>query len=558
MKSLTLLSAGMCLAAIVVPSALASSAYTCTTFIHGSAAYTLASGINNNGQVVGVSYTDSPPGQPAILHAFLRNADGTITTLTSPGGSDDFEPVGINNHGQILGQGPGAFIPNSGAGAFILNPDGSHTDIAPAVAPPGQAYLSTTFSGINDKGVLAGTIDSEPNPSQPAPDHVELAFIRGADGVYRIIDQIVPSLPFPLFSGPINNSNFVVEHTRDAEGFLLQPNGPKIPLLFPGLDAQFLSRGFTATGLNNNNVTASSFSYLFPENSFAFLRASDGHYPAIVCPDVLNKNLSITGVNDRNAVVGTISSNSPGLGAQTVGFIATPTGVFPHAQLSQTSWTFGSHVTGETSGLGRVFVSNTGPADLHIPALYVGVTGQTVDPRQTFQVTQTDCGKWIPPGFVVEPGTIPPGASCFLEFTFTPQVRGWQTADIYIVDDSRQSPEIVEVGGTGIGGSLRLSTTSWSFAAHRVGETSGDGVIYAYNPGPGKVTFNNTQIVEAAQPSNFKLLRNTCGSALQPYTTCSVTFNFAPSAAGDQTATLNLNDDALNGPIQIPLSGYGY
>jgi hypothetical protein len=548
-KTLTLLSGWAFLASAGIPSALASSAYTCTTFAQGSAAYTVANGINNNGQVVGIWYNDSPPGQPFQVHAFLRDADGTMTVLTSPSGSDDFTAVGINNHGQILGEGAG--------GAFVLNPDGSYTDIAPAVAPPGEAYLSTGFSGINDNGELAGNIDAEPNPGGPGPGHMTLVFIRGVDGTYRIIDQAVSGGEPALLPGPINNSDVVVEHTRYAEGFLLRPNAPKIPLLFRGLNAEFLSRGLTDTGLNNDNVTASSFSYLEPLNSFAFLRASDGHYPAIVCPDELNKIVSITGVNDRNAVVGSLLSNSPlGQGVHAVGFIATPTGVFPHAQLSHTSWTFGSHVTGETSGIGRVFVSNTGPADLHIPALYIGTTGQSNDQVGSFRITQTDCGKWIPNGFVVEPGTIPLGGSCFLEFSFTPQVRGWQTAAIYIPDDSPQSPEVIAVGGTGVGGTLRLSNTSWTFAAHRMGETSGNGVIYAYNAGPGKITFKNSQIVDAVHPSNFNLIKDTCGSALQPYTACSVTFNFAPSTAGEQAATLNLNDDSINGPIEIPLSGY--
>lgn len=360
MKTLALLSTWAFLASGAISSARASSAYTCTTFTQGPASFTYFTGINNNGQVVGIWYNDSPPGQPpGPLHAFLRNVDGTTTTLASPTGSDDFIPAGINNHGQILGQG--------GKGAFILNPDGSYTNIAPAVAPPGEVYLSTGFGGINDKGELTGIIDSKTSPDPNDPGHVELAFIRGADGIYRIIDRLVdsgPSLP-----GPINNSDFVVEHTGHSEGFLLRPNAPRLPLLFPGMNTD--PGSVVSTGLNNNNVTASSINFLLPpENVFAFLRASDGHYPAIVCPDPPNTEPFVTGVNDRNVVVGGIWPSSPGPGIEAVGFIATPTGVSPHAQLSHTSWTFSSHVTGETRAASQEFSSQTPGLPISISRRY--------------------------------------------------------------------------------------------------------------------------------------------------------------------------------------------
>jgi uncharacterized membrane protein len=168
MKALVLMAEGAIVAALAIPAARGSSAYTCTTFQYESATYTNVNGINNRGDVVG---NWANPVQAA--HAFLRKADGTVTSITDPGGSDAFTPIGINNLGQIAGP------------SFILNPDGSYIDVPPAVAPPGHTYYGSEITGINDNGELTGTISA---------DFVNgvgtiLVFIRGKDGQYRIVDQ---------------------------------------------------------------------------------------------------------------------------------------------------------------------------------------------------------------------------------------------------------------------------------------------------------------------------------------------------------------------------------
>jgi probable HAF family extracellular repeat protein len=181
MKALILLSAWALLASCGISSAFASSAYTCTIFKYGSATYTSVGGINNKGQVVG---TWSDPGQ--LSHAFLRDADGTTTSLISPSGSDQFTPVGINNLGQIAGP------------SFIRNADGTFIQIAPAVAPPGHTYSGTQITGINDKGELTGTISADFNGGTGTI----LVFIRGTDGTYKIIDQSGTGSEPSLLTGP--------------------------------------------------------------------------------------------------------------------------------------------------------------------------------------------------------------------------------------------------------------------------------------------------------------------------------------------------------------------
>jgi hypothetical protein len=537
MKTLALLSTWAFLVLAGSPNALASSAYTCATFAYPSAADTSFTGINNKGQAVG-QWTESAGGPS---HAFLRNTDGSTTLLSSPSGSDQFATSGINNLGQILG--------SSDAGTFILNPDGSHTDIAPPVAPPGHTYDSRTiqFSGINDKGELAGSVNADSNGAST----LDLVFIRGTDGSYRIVDRVHSGSTPTAYAGAINNSDTVIEHNVTGLGeYLLTSDGSKLPLTLLGLPHDAEPPSTVTTALNNNSAGVGYTENAGVQSDFSYLRSLDGHYRVIVCPDEANSTLHAGGVNDRNVVAGSVSRNSPpGL----VGIIATPTGVSPHVQLSTSNWTFGSHLIGEQSGPGRVFLSNTGPADLHIATIYVSHTGDPNDRGGSFRLTQSNCTV----GEHFQPNTIPPGRSCFVEFVFVPSSSRWQTSTIYIPSDAPDSPQAIEVGGTGIGSTLQLSSTSWTFAAHRVGETSGNGVIYAYNPGPAIVDFGFPQIAGPDMP-DFHLLNSTCGNALQPYTTCAVTFNFNPSTPGEKTASLNLTDNSERGPIQIPLSGYAF
>jgi hypothetical protein len=132
-----------------------------------------------------------------------------------------------------------------------------------------------------------------------------------------------------------------------------------------------------------------------------------------------------------------------------------------------------------------------------------------------------------------------------------------QTSAIYIPDDSLTSPEVIQLGGTGIGSKLQLSNTSWKFATHRVGETSGNGVIYAYNAGPGIISLKApSHISEPGGSSNFNLLNDTCGVSIAPYANCAFTFNFTPSVPGEHAASLQIDNDSINGPEHIELYGF--
>jgi hypothetical protein len=358
--------------ALNTPSAVASSAYTCTVFNYGNeSSATVPLSINNKGEVVGYSYVSGTVQQ----HAFLRSPDGTVHALTLPGVADNFTPAAINNLSQVLGI---VSTPNSDGtfgSAFLLNADGTDQPINPPVAPSGHTYSSFTYGGLNDNGEISVSVVGD---LQHGIGTIWF-FIRSKDGTYRQIDQIGTGTTYAGEAGPINNSGIMLQNLRGSDGALLYPDGTTKPLTFLGFPYDsFSSAGATSTvALNNNNETAGNVNGY----SVAFLRTPDGHFPGVVCPEVPDARLRIAGVNDYGVVIG---NNGSGIGLGTA-FIATPTGVFPSLELSNSSWTFGIHPVGETVGLGRIYVNSKGPADLHITSVFVGKTGQSTDQPRLFR-----------------------------------------------------------------------------------------------------------------------------------------------------------------------------
>jgi probable HAF family extracellular repeat protein len=112
------------------------------------AIYTQASGINDQGQIVG-HYNTTNQG----VHGYLYT-DGSFTTLTTAGSSST-AAEGINNHGQVVG----SYVNSSNHGDGFLYTDGVLTpfDVPDAI--------STSCSGINDQGQIVGSYFTQPLPT---------------------------------------------------------------------------------------------------------------------------------------------------------------------------------------------------------------------------------------------------------------------------------------------------------------------------------------------------------------------------------------------------------
>ncbi|MBV8135219.1 MAG: choice-of-anchor D domain-containing protein [Deltaproteobacteria bacterium] len=103
-----------------------------------------------------------------------------------------------------------------------------------------------------------------------------------------------------------------------------------------------------------------------------------------------------------------------------------------------------------------------------------------------------------------------------------------------------------------------LSLTSLAFPATPVGQTSAAQSVVLTNAGDGAMVITGIALVER-NASNFNQTNN-CGgsrSILAPGASCVLTFTFSPSVPGNESATLQVSDDAKGSPHTVLLSGTG-
>ncbi len=103
-------------------------------------------------------------------------------------------------------------------------------------------------------------------------------------------------------------------------------------------------------------------------------------------------------------------------------------------QLSTTTLAFGPETVGDPETMPVTVTNASATTALHITAIAIsGVSAK--------DFTESDnC---------VSAGSIAPGASCTINVTFTPSVKGFRAAALSITDDGGSSPQIVALTGTG-------------------------------------------------------------------------------------------------------------
>ena len=195
--------------------------------------FTVASGINDAGQVAGGSWT----GEGGSNHAFITGPNGVGTIDLGLFGGTSSRAIDINNTAQVAVE---AGMADYSTHAFITGPNGlGMTDLGTL------GGASSFVSGINDSGQVVGR-------SETAADSRH-AFITGPDG-HGMIDLGTLGGSFSDAMG-INEAGQVVGRSETATGsehaFVTGPDGTGMTDLNSLVD---LPKGVilaTATGINN-------------------------------------------------------------------------------------------------------------------------------------------------------------------------------------------------------------------------------------------------------------------------------------------------------------------
>jgi hypothetical protein len=135
-------------------------------------------------------------------------------------------------------------------------------------------------------------------------------------------------------------------------------------------------------------------------------------------------------------------------------------------------------------------------------------------------------------------------------------VVGLETATLNLNSDAVGSPMQISLAGIGqtLVKSLITTTPALLFGAQNIGTTSLQQNARAAITGTATVTFSAPTIT-GTNAADFAVSFNGCTTLIVG--TCVVQVTFTPSFAGLETATLNINSDAVGSPMQINLAGIG-
>jgi sugar lactone lactonase YvrE len=206
------------------------------------------------------------------------------------------------------------------------------------------------------------------------------------------------------------------------------------------------------------------------------------------------------------------------------------TGTAPAAVLSSASLDLGNQRVGTTSTPQTVTLSNTGNAAL----LFTSITASG-----DFARTNT-CGD-----------SVAAGASCTISVTFTPTVLGDRSGTLTVADDAPGSPHTVALNGVGLSPVAALSTSNLDFGSLRVGTTSPAQAVTLSNTG------NAPLLIAGITASGDFAQTNTCGDSVAAGADCAINVTFAPTAGDTRNGTITINDDALDSPQVVTLTGVG-
>lgn len=206
----------------------------------------------------------------------------------------------------------------------------------------------------------------------------------------------------------------------------------------------------------------------------------------------------------------------------------------PVIEFAPTQTFFGQHAVGATSPAQLVTLSNVGDGDLE-------VTGASAP--DGFSIDATDCSA----------AAVPPGGSCDLSVTFTPEMLGLVLSQVTVESNAGTTANTATLAGVGIAPGLSVSPVDGAqFGDVLVGTTAQE-TVSVVNSSSAPLTIESM----TTEPP-FTLVSETCTAApVAAFSACQVTVEFAPTELGPVTGGLSVESDAVGAPHTIVLAGTG-
>jgi Abnormal spindle-like microcephaly-assoc'd, ASPM-SPD-2-Hydin/Lactonase, 7-bladed beta-propeller len=292
--------------------------------------------------------------------------------------------------------------------------------------------------------------------------------------------------------------------------------------------------GDQALSLNSINVIGA--------NPSDFVATPNCSLPTVVLPNAtcsVSLVFSPTAAGARQASLAA-ANNAPG-SPQTIplsGFGASPV---PAVTLAPGSLAFATIAQGSTSPAQTITVTSAGTATLHISS----VLPSGANPAD-FQITGTCSGAY------------PVASTCDIAVTFSPLGAGRRTANLTINDDAPDSPQSVQLSGTGAAPPpgtpvVKLAPNNVSFGTVTQGAVVGAQIVTLTSSGTGPLHVASVAL-GGTNSSDFSLTNHCTAAAYAVGANCTIGVSLSPLVTGTRAAFLTITDDAPNSPQAIGIN----
>lgn len=145
------------------------------------------------------------------------------------------------------------------------------------------------------------------------------------------------------------------------------------------------------------------------------------------------------------------------------------------------------------------------------------------------------------------------GSSCSISAAFTPSALGAKSASLVITDNAPGSPHSVALMGAGVPNApiANLSPPSLDFGSVLTGGASPNLSVSIGDVGGAPLNISSITVT-----GDFTKM-SACSTSLTPGATCNLDLQFRPTATGNRTGTLTVNDNAAGSPHSVALTGNG-
>jgi len=415
-----------------------------------------------------------------------------------------------------------------------------------------ESFESVVYPIDQTTGALATPPTTLPllnfNPGTAAADPLgPYIYSLQHDGVHGfLVDSqsgVLSEIPGSPFGGSAAQGTVVVSGTPSQA-----VSGP-VAALFPASEnfgsvtvgQSSSSKLITLTNTGDQSLSVNSISVI-GNNAADFSATPNCSLPTVFTPNTtcsISVVFSPTGVGTRQASLAA-SDNAPG-SPQSVLLSGNGASPLPGVTLAPGALAFPSTAQGSTSAAQAINVTSTGPATLHISSVLVGGANPA-----DFPLTSTCSGAY------------PIGSACTISVTFSPLGSGQRTADITINDDAPNSPQSIQLTGTGATPPpgtpvARLSPSTLSFGAVTQGTSVPPQTITLTNSGTGSLHITSVAL-GGTSASDFSLTNNCVAAAYAVGANCTISVSLSPLVTGLRSAFISITDDAPNSPQVIDVS----